>query len=286
VVVKIEEIDPNWTYSPLYHGKTYDDQDSLADDPAWGMRIKRYAIYASDLKADVRIHRVIGDILSPWWSGGKASIQTVSYEPDQLAYTSIPYTRREALDDINSMFDYDYGVWAGDVFHWGAASAAVTVISATNPQVRLSLRSGVSDSFNACRIAYTNRRGKRREVIQHIASGIPTVKAKTIEAPESIRTKSAALRLADKFLRNHHDAIVTGSATLMGAHGEWGDAMLMQPDHYLRIRGVPRMFAGPHKITSVQLDPVAWEATLEFGLQSTRFERWLRRLESKNPRIR
>ena len=281
IVLKVEALladapaTQNTDYTPHYA-----DQSTEADPPPWGVRIVRARINATDLGTNVTPPRVVRDIVSPYWTGSEVHITKSSLALRQLAYDQIPYSRREALDDVNALMDWDYGIWDDEEFWYGPASDDVVTIDATDPRVTLALNADVHEVFNACRVKYTNRNGRAREVILHAdGSDIKTpVKAQTVEAPESVKTKHGAIRCGQRFLRNHKRATVTGTATLYGMSDVWGDAMLIRPQGKLRIKGVPKPFSGPHKITRVQLDPTQWAATLDFGVESRRFDVWLKRV--------
>lgn len=265
----------NTDYTPHYA-----DQSTTADPPPWGVRLLKYRINASPIGTNVTPPRAVRDIVSPYWSGTKVHITPSTLALRQLTFDRIPFGRRQALDDVNALLDWDYGVWDGEEFWYNPASSSVITIDAKDPRVTLSVNADVHEVFNACRVLYTNRNGRPRETVVHAdGSDIKSpVKAQTIEAPESVRTKSAAIRCGERFLRNRRRAAVTGNATLRGISPVWGDAMLLRPQGKVLIQGVPKPFSGPHKITRVQLDPLTWSASLEFGVTSRRFEVWLARV--------
>lgn len=262
----------------------YADQSTIADPPPWGVRLVQYRIWASDLGTNVTPSRVVRDIVSPFWSGAAVHITPSNLALRQLYYKTIPYDRRAALDDVNALMDWDYGVWDDEEFWYGPASDDVLTVRVDDPQVRVQLNADVHEVFNAARVLYTNRSSRPREVILHAdAAAFPSpVVAQTIEAPEAVRTKAAAIRCGERFLRNHKKATVTGTVTLTGicaaGMGTWGDAMLVRPSKQLRLVGMPRRYVGPHQITNVTLNPTEWSADVEFGVESRRFEVWLARM--------
>lgn len=282
IVLKVEALLADASYTPQNtdYVPHYADQSTEADPPPWGVRILKARINASDLGTNVTPSRAARDIVSPFWDAEHRHITSSSLALRQLAYDQIPFSRRQALDDVNALMDWDYGVWDGDEFWYGPPATDVLTIDATDPRVTLSLNADVHEVFNACRVKYTNRNGRDREVVLHAdGSDIASpVKAQTVEAPDSVKTKTAAIRCGQRFLRNHKKATVTGKATLYGISDVWGDAMLIRPQGRLRIKGVPKPFSGPHKITRVNLDPLQWAAHIDFGVESRRFEVWLKRV--------
>ena len=192
-----------------------------------------------------------------------------------------PGTHAERCPECGTPYARDpLGFAHSPEMHFQNAYVWIIFISSLDPRVTLALNADVHEVFNACRVKYTNRNGRPREVILHAdGSDIASpVKAQTVEAPESVKTKHGAIRCGQRFLRNHKRATVTGTATLYGMSDVWGDAMLIRPQGKLRIKGVPKPFSGPHKITRVQLDPTQWAATLDFGVESRRFDVWLKRV--------
>lgn len=281
VVCKVEALleDPTYEKQNTDYVPHYADQSTTADPPPWGIRLEKFRINASDLRANVTLSRAITDIVSLRLPN--ASVHESKLVPRQLAYTELPYSRRQALDDLNAMLDWDYYVWEADAFEMGPTAETTLVVDPTDPRVRISVQSDVHEVYNAVRVCYGNRRGRPAEVVVHAkGSDIPSpVKSQTVNTPDAIRTKSAAIRCGERFLRNHKKATTTGTVTLTGI-GPWGDSMLVRPVGYVRLAGLPRPFGGPHKITHVRLNPTSWSTQLEFGVASRRFEMWLRRLEA------
>jgi hypothetical protein len=127
-------------------------------------------------------------------------------------------------------------------------------------------------------VLYTNARGKPRELILHAdESPIGMVRAETLAAPESIKSKAAATRFGERFLREHNKLQVTGSVTITGDDGVV-DPLLIRPGDVLEMSGPARGIGGEQEIKRVTLSPLEWSATCEFGNNSRRWDRWLARL--------
>ena len=111
IVLRVEAKVETVPATTTTYEKGYDDQYDTADTPPWGVRITDYAIYCTSLERDIRLHRVLDDIIDN--RGFAYSGPNVEWEPDQLAFTDVPKDRWDGLDDVNGMLGYNYHCWDG-----------------------------------------------------------------------------------------------------------------------------------------------------------------------------
>jgi len=269
IVLKLEEIatdftppdDPTATY-------TYDDQVDTADPPPWGVRLKSYSLYASDLMRNVTAPRVLAHIVEPYYPD--ATFPESSLQYDQMAFSELPRDRWDALDDVCAMTGWDYMVWDGNQLEFVDPDDAVAVsIPQDHPGVKWTNGPDESDAFNAVRVQYTSKRGQPREIIRHGTLKLGgDVVADTITAPDSVVSKAGAERVARRWLKAHGRVPNVGDITVTGT-GPWGDALKLRPDNK-RV--------GKEKISHVTLNPLDWSATLQFGVNVDSYEAWAARL--------
>jgi|SRR5450830_1230653 len=277
IVLKLEAMatdftppaDPSATY-------TYDDQASTADPPPWGVRIKEggSAVYASDLVRDVTVRHVIEDIVEPYFTVTGANSTLVL---DQLAFSDIPKSRAEALDDVNAMMGYVYSCWEDGELHLQEPDTGTQrTADVTDPRISFSFAENIDDTFNAVRVLYATKLGRARDVIVHRDSRAlgTLVKADTIEAPDSIRSEAAAIRVGKRYLRDHNAKSVSGSLHVEGESTSFGDALLVRPGDRVTIAGAGGV-RHDLPVTAVTLHPLTWEADVQFDVAPAKFARWL-----------
>jgi hypothetical protein len=257
--------------------KGYDDQYDTADTPPWGVRITDYAVYCTSLHRDIRLHRVLDDIIDN--RGFAYSGPVIDWEPDQLAFTDVPKDRWDGLDEINGMLGYNYHCWSGtDVVFSAPKSGTAYEIDAGDPRTTWSVERGIDETYNCVRVCYTNARGKPREVIMYAdESPLGFTRADTLNAPESIKSKKMATKFGERYLAAHSTVQVAGSLSITGDDGVL-DPLLIRPGDTVKMTGAARFLTGTHEVTRVTLRPLDWTADLEFGNNSKRFDRWLARL--------
>lgn len=282
VVVKLEEIsDSTYAFGNVtrHYDDQYDDEAGGADPPAWGFRIKKAHIYGSPLGRNVRPDRVFIDILDN--PGFTYSGPVGTWTADQLAYVSIPCDRQDGLDDFNGMLGWNYACWDGSEVEFSVPeSGTAWRIDAGDPRTTWSVTESLDETYNAVRVAYGNKRGKMREIIEHgDKSAIGFIRADTLTAPDSIKTEKAARRLAKRYLRAHEKRQVAGTLTITGYDGVTEpDPLLIRPGDTITMVGPAKFLSGTHEVTSVNLNPLEWSATVQFGSNSKRFDQWLSRL--------
>jgi len=258
---------------------TYDDQATTADPPPWGVRIKEggTAVYASDLGRNVTVRGVIEDIVSPYFTvtGANSTLQL-----DQLAFSDIPKSRLEALDDVNAMMGYCYSCWEEGELHLQAPDTGThRVADVTDPRISFSFAENIDDTLSAVRVLYANKYGRARDVIEHLDSRAlgSLVKADTIEAPDSVRSEKAARKVGQRYLRDHTDKSVSGSLHVEGESSSFGDALLVRPGDRVTIAGAGGV-RHDLPVTAVTLHPLTWEADVQFDVAPAKFSRWLARV--------
>lgn len=278
-VVKVELIEETFIAPDgSSHVMNYSDQYMDADAPPWGIRIHEASLYCSDLVRDVRAHRVFADILAG--RGFTYSGPVATWTPDQLDFTDIPYDRQDALDDVNGMLGWNYACWDGTEVEFALPkSGTAHVIAASDPRTTWSVEESLDETYNAVRVCYGNKSGKPREVIVHGSTAAlrGTVRADTLQAPESIKSEKAATRFAKRYLASHETKQVAGSVSIQGDDGVL-DPLLIRPGGTVKMTGPARSLSGTHEITRVTLRPLEWTADVEFGTNSKRFDTWLARL--------
>jgi hypothetical protein len=292
VVVKVELTDPDFV-PPDPAGQTfgYADQYETADAPAWGLRIKKAAIYGSRLGRNVRPELVLADILDAEGYNEEftCSAPTTQWTADQLSFSDIPKDRQEGIDDIVGMTGWNYGCWDGAEVEFAApASGTAYTIDAADPRTTWSVTESFDETYNAVRVQYTNPKGKPREVIEHRDTPgdlLNFVRADCLQAPESIKSEKSARRFAQRYLFSHARRQVAGNLTIVGDDGVL-DALLIRPGDTITMTGPAKFLSGTHEVTSVTLNPLEWSASVQFGSNSKRFDTWLARLAAGAKSIR
>jgi len=278
IVVKVERKEGAFpTPSADQPDKTYDDQYDDADPPPWGIRIHSLSIFASNLGREVTPTAILEDILDK--AGFTYSGPTVTWVVDQMAFVDIPNDRWEGLDTVNGLLGYNYACWDGtDVEFSVPKSGEAWEIDAADPRTTWSVTESLDETYNAVRVCYGNKRGKLREIIVHgDESAIGFTRADTLTAPESIKSAAAATRFGNRYLRSHETRQVAGTLTIRGDDGVC-DPLLIRPGDTITMTGPAKFLSGTHEVTSVTLNPLEWSATVQFGTNSKRFDKWLARL--------
>jgi hypothetical protein len=277
VVIKVERTDlwGSTTSGNITH--EFNDQNDEADPPPYGIRIKSAKVYGSErVKRNVRPHLILTDILDN--GGFTYSGPHPEFVVEQMAFTESRKDRWEAIDEVNTLLGYDYWCYNGTtVVFQDPADGTVRPLSTDDPATDWSFTKDIDETFSAVRVEYGNKRGKPRDVIVHGDAAISIVRADTVQAPESVKTLKGAQRFGRRWLRDHKELQVTGSVTVVGDSGPL-DAMLYRPGDRLKIGGPARGATGTQKVTRVTLNPLDWSATLEFGVNPKRLDRWLARL--------
>lgn len=282
IVLKLEAIETDFTPpADPTATHTYDDQATTADPPPWGVRIKEggTAVYASDLGRNVTVRRVIEDIVSPYFTVTGANS---TLELDQLAFSDIPKSRAEALDDVNAMTGYVYSCWEEGELHLQEVGAGThRTADVTDPRISFSFAENIDDTFSAVRVLYATKLGRARDVIVHRDSRAlgTLVKADTIEAPDSIRSEAAAIRVGMRYLRDHNEKSVSGSLHVEGESTSFGDALLVRPGDTVTIAGAGGV-RHDLPVTGVTLHPLTWEADVQFDVAPARFAQWLAKVQA------
>lgn len=275
IVLKLEAIladftppaDPTATF-------TYDDQADTADPPPWGVRLKSYSLYASDLVRDVTVRRVIEHIVEPYFTVTGANS---TLELNQLAFSDTPKSRAEALDDVNAMMGYCYSCWEdGEIDLQEVGTGTKRTADVTDPRISFSFAENIDDTFSAVRVLYATKLGRARDVIVHRDSRAlgSLVKADTIEAPDSIRSEAAAIRMGKRYLRDHNAKSISGSLHVEGESTSFGDALLVRPGERVTIAGAGGV-RHDLPVTGVTLHPLTWESDVQFAVAPARFAQWL-----------
>ena len=277
IVLKLEAIladftppaDPAATF-------TYDDQASTADPPPWGVRIKEggTAVYASDLVRDVTVRHVIEDIVSPYFTVTGANSGTVL---DQLAFSDIPKSRAEALDDVNAMMGYVYSCWVdGEIDLQESDTGTQHIADVHDPRISFSFAENIDDTYSAVRVLYANKYGRARDVIVHRDSRAlgTLVKADTIDAPDSVKSEKEAIKVGQRYLRGHNPKSVSGSLHVEGESTSFGDALLVRPGERVTIAGAGGV-RHDLPITNVRLNVLTGESDVQFDVAPARFAQWL-----------
>ena len=221
----------------------------------------------------------IADILDNWdftYSGPEAT-----WTCDQLAFVDIPNDRQEGLDAVNGMLGWNYACWDGSEVEFSVPkSGTAHTIAAEDPRTEWSVTESLDETYNVVWVRYGNKRGKLREVIVHgDESAIGFERGDTLDAPDSIKTKAAAIRFGTRYLRAHEKRQVAGTLTIRGYDGVTEpDPLLIRPGDTITMTGPAKFLSGTHEVTQVTLNPLDWSSTIQFGTNSKRFDVWLSRL--------
>lgn len=197
--------------------KQYHDQYGTSDPPPWGIRIHAASVYCSSLGRNTRPNLILADILDN--AGFTYSGPSVTWLVDQMAFVDIPCDRQDALDNVNGMLGWNYACWDGtEVAFALPKSGTAHVIAASDPRTTWSVEESLDETYNAVRVCYGSKRGKLREVIVHGSTAAlrGTVRADTLQAPESIKSEKAATRFAKRYLASHETKQVAGSVSIQG----------------------------------------------------------------------
>lgn len=281
IVVKVELVEQTFIAPDgSEHPMNYSDQYMDADAPPWGIRIHEAHVYGSELKRDLRPHKVFGDILDN--AGFSYSGPTAEWTLNQLSFSDIPKDRQDGLDDVNAMLGWNYACWDGHTVEFDRPGAGTTYnVSAADPRTTWSVEESLDETYNAVRVSYGNKAGKPREVIVHgSTAAIGFVRSDTLQAPESIKSQAAATRFGNRYLRAHEKKQVAGSVTITG-HSDTlqpHDPLLVRPGDSIRMIGPAKIASGEHEVQRVTLRPLEWTADIEFGSNSKRFDIWMARL--------
>lgn len=278
LVLKLEAKD---TVPPSFEALAapgYHDQVDYADDPPWGLRVHIARVYASDLGRTVTCQGAIEDICEPFFT---VTGDSDTSELDQLYFKDIPCSRREALETVLDITGQDYAIWEeGQLVLSDPESGPIKVVRAQSAGCRFSFEASTDETYNKCRVTYTNEKGKPREVICEASSpDLPDgeVRANTIDAPTSVQSAADAKKLGDRYLRDHRRATVSGHLEVKGDETEAGDALLIRPGDRFTVSG-PAGLRHAMKATHVSLDVLDWRADVSFEVGAWRFDRYLARL--------
>lgn len=264
IVVKLECMQNHSTSGGV---QGWDENGSYGGSAPFAVVIKAATIYASDLLRNITAPRVLKHIASTEYPDATSASDATQY--DQLAFTEIPADRWDAIDDVVAMNGWSYHVWDGDKLSFvNPDSAAKLSVPKDHAGVSYEHGPDESEAFNAVRVQYTNKNGRTREVILHgkLKLGGDVV-ADTVIAPDSVKSKAGALRVARRWLKARGKVPNVGDINVTGT-GPWGDALKLRP-------GVD---IGKSRITHVTLNPLEWKATLQFGVNVDSYEAWLARL--------
>lgn len=296
VVLKVESLSTA-DYAPANTDYTlgYADQVDMADPPPWGVRLLKSSIWASPLRRNVTPERVVEDIVSPYWSGDRFWCPDVSgIECDQLVFESIPFTRLDALQQVDSLLDWDYEAtktrftYRKPTTLGAARDDELYPVSLADPRFGTTITMAMDECFNGVRIAYSNKNDRPKELIRWTESETlgDTKRAKVEEMPDAIRSKKQAGHAADLFLASHKEPPIAGAPTFVQsatvASGEDRDCLLMKPGELVIVNDAPRTYRRQEReISRVTLRPLEHKADVELGARSRRFEKWLARLDTK-----
>jgi len=272
-----------------------EDQTELSDIPAWGFKLKESTIWASSLRRNVTPERVVEDIVSPYWKGDRFWCPDVSgVECDQLVFESIPFTRLDALQQVDSLLDWDYEAtktrftYRKPTTLGAARDDELYPVSLADPRFGTTITMAMDECFNGVRIAYSNKNERPKELIRWTESETlgDTQRAKVQEMPDQIRSKKQAGHAADLFLASHKEPPIAGAPTFVQsatvASGEDRDCLLMKPGELVIVNDAPRTYRRQEReISRVTLRPLEHKADVELGAKSRRFEKWLARLDTK-----
>lgn len=267
--------------------KRWQDQWYAADPAPWHLRLKSYTLYASDVKQPLTVKKIFKDIADG--IGFDVSFDGhIKDNPvvDQLAMQELG-TRKEALDTVNEMLGWDYFIWGEDnrvrfENPLSPSNNVVIRVRSTDPHVEYNFTENIDTTYNAVRVSWTDRVGNPYDVVIHgTAIGLGNysgVKAYHLVAPDSCKTKSSAIRVGNRFLRDHSKNSMDGELRVEGIsdNAQIDDALLLRPDRLYTFADTdlpPRM-----KATTVTLKPLEWSATIRFEMSPTRYDRWLARV--------
>lgn len=259
VVVRVECIAYSFSAPEDDYEKTFADQYSQADPPPWGIRVNKFALYATDLGRNVTTRRVLAHILEGGGMSGGGDAK--DFELTEMYFDGLPKDRWEAIDDVCAMTGDNYVAYGNNTIHFAQPGAgAKHSFAYSDPRTTWSIEKTVDEQFEGVRVGFTTARSKRREVIVHGGEGL---RYEYLDAPDSVKTAHQATRFGERFIAAHSALGTTGSMTITGV-----EALGMRPGG--KLNGQP--------VTAVTINPLDLSATVSFGENSRRFDTWLSRL--------
>jgi len=290
IVLRVEAKVQDYTPPTIStEGKTYDDQYPTSDPPPWGVRVNEVALYGTSLGRDVRIHRILKHVVEAHGFDYSGPTDT-TWQPDHLSFSDLPKDRWEAIDEVNGMLGWSYGCWDGTHIEFQRPlTGTVYPISTRDPRTTWHVERNIDETYNAVRVGFTNRRGKKREIIVHADdSPIGLTRADYLDAPDSIKAAKGAERFGTRYLNAHSKLQTYGSVSITGydpARDDF-DPLLLRPGDVLDISGPAALLHGRQEITNITLRPLDWTAEVQFGTNSKRFDLWLARLAQGTKKIK
>ena len=283
LVLKLECTQVNSIVQLPPTSKLWQDQWYAADPAPWQLRLRSYTVFASTLGRRVTPRSAIKDIASSEFTVVGGSSGPVL---DQLCFKE-PGSRLEALDAVNEMEGYDYFVWddADELVLQDQDAGPVVQVHSHDPAISYDFTENIDDTYNAARVGWLDHQDSPHEVIVHRrapglgAWGRSNVKAFTFQAPDSCKHGKDAIRIGQRFLRDHRLNSIDGSLTVTGVSADLGDALLLRPGPRYTISGAANV-RHRMKATRVTLHPLEWTAQVSFDVSPRRFDQWLARLDA------
>ena len=260
--------------------QSYHDQVTTADAPAWGIKVHKAQVWGCEyIGRNTRPMKILEDIcrLADYTVSGPED----DFMVDQMTFVDIPHDRWESLDAVNAMLGYDYGCWDGhEIVFTEPGSGTLRQLAVDDPATSWSYEQNINETYNQVRVTWTDKNDKPAEkVVLKDAAVLGDVdRADVVAAPDSTKSEQSALKIGQRYLRDHNTAQTDGSVTVIGNVGH-DDALLFRPGDMIQMTGPKTIGDGTlQKATRVTLHLTEWSCDVQFGTNSKRFDQWLARL--------
>jgi hypothetical protein len=215
---------------------------------------------------------VLGEICR--WGGLRASGK-ISDSLPELYFKDLPKDGWDALDEVNAICGCDYFCWDGETVEFRTpGSGAKRTLQVDDPATVWSPETDLAETWNSVVVTYNNKAGLPREVT--CGSG---GRRDVIAAPKSVTDAGSARAIGQAYLAAHTGAELNGRMTIYGDQNHV-DALLFRPGDMLTIQGPAKSIVTvkPQEVIHVSLRPLTWEAQLQFGVNSKRYDMLIARL--------
>jgi hypothetical protein len=269
------------------------------DPETWGSHygadISNLRVYGSTLDDDVTPERVMADLAAVIADDAEErDCEVTGYTIGQLCVAD-PTTRRQVMEDVNEMLDWNYGFEDNATFFfrqpWTAATvpdSELVVVSSADPCLRSwDVRIDRSELCNRVVCYYAKPNGYTGVVTVSESDGPlgASWKTKFLDLRDSCESVTAAGTEAQRYLDQHLWPKLTGTLTLAGdvmlANGAQIPALHIRPGMMLRNIDVD---PDPHMIEHVTGRLRAREATLTLGKRASRLDIFMAREQLKAKR--
>lgn len=262
----------------------------MPSDP-YGVKMTAYKV-TSGTATTLAPEDIVADLVADHTTAGQRSFPDASgITVGQLTFSD-PTTKLDAIEQVNSLLNWQYGFGPGGVFEyrqpWTAANAPDrNHYDLLWRDVSPSLTARFDDCYNRCVVRYSDRNGNPKthtETTTSEALGALTRTA-SIVAPANVHGATDAEKVAEAFLVDHSEPVVTGNVPLTGSvrciDGRERSALHAKPGDWVTFRDAPPEEERSHRIRRVELDVDRLTANVEVGREPYRLDRMMARMDMR-----